>query len=361
MQQQRTSAFLAVQTLRERSTVLLLALLGTSIAAAPTNAGLTFALAPAPGGFVQACAGPSTGGNAAAPGADQFLIFTPNTGANLVEAAFVGDTDADLSTAYAGNGITNSSHAVAGLGFIHLNASNSGPDAANFPTGIAHGGWSETFVVSNRALTGQSGFLQFTLDVHGTLFAAGLTGSSSFNVTGYKDNAVLLANEFFDPGDSDLIGGSAQYGNWGIATYGNPPTDGKTVNDTVTFAVPFTFGTPFKLGIYAYARAGMRSSGGNGGSSSAETHFEEGLVWGGIAAIYNGTTPFNDYTITSGSGIDWTQPGGAPDPADLDQNGIVNSADLAILLGGWGTSAGDVNGDGTTDAIDLAILLSSWS
>ena len=47
-------------------------------------------------------------------------------------------------------------------------------------------------------------------------------------------------------------------------------------------------------------------------------------------------------------------------PGDLDGNGTVDSADLSILLNGWGTPAGDLNGDGTTDSADLSILLNNW-
>lgn len=48
-------------------------------------------------------------------------------------------------------------------------------------------------------------------------------------------------------------------------------------------------------------------------------------------------------------------------PADLDCSGTVNAADLAILLGEWGTAGGaDLNGDGTVEAQDLAILLGAW-
>jgi hypothetical protein len=53
--------------------------------------------------------------------------------------------------------------------------------------------------------------------------------------------------------------------------------------------------------------------------------------------------------------------------ADLDANGTVNAADLAILLGAWtaGPCAGaacnsDLNGDSFVDAADLAILLGEW-
>ena len=47
---------------------------------------------------------------------------------------------------------------------------------------------------------------------------------------------------------------------------------------------------------------------------------------------------------------------------DLNCDGSVDAADLALLLGAWGTSGpGDLNGDGIVDAADLAILLGSWS
>lgn len=47
-------------------------------------------------------------------------------------------------------------------------------------------------------------------------------------------------------------------------------------------------------------------------------------------------------------------------PADLDHNGAVNGADLAFLLGSWGTAGADLDNDGSTGGADLAILLSAW-
>ena len=47
-------------------------------------------------------------------------------------------------------------------------------------------------------------------------------------------------------------------------------------------------------------------------------------------------------------------------PADLDHNGAVNGADLAFLLGSWGTAGADLDNDGSTGGADLAILLRAW-
>lgn len=47
-------------------------------------------------------------------------------------------------------------------------------------------------------------------------------------------------------------------------------------------------------------------------------------------------------------------------PADLTRNGGVDGADLAVVLGAWGTANADISGDGTTDGADLALVLGSW-
>jgi hypothetical protein len=48
-------------------------------------------------------------------------------------------------------------------------------------------------------------------------------------------------------------------------------------------------------------------------------------------------------------------------PGDFDGNGMVDGADLATLLNGWGSGGvADLNGDGTTDAQDMAILLNNF-
>jgi hypothetical protein len=48
-------------------------------------------------------------------------------------------------------------------------------------------------------------------------------------------------------------------------------------------------------------------------------------------------------------------------PADLDGSGLVDGADLGILLANWGQSGqGDIDGDGLVGGADLGILLAAW-
>ena len=56
------------------------------------------------------------------------------------------------------------------------------------------------------------------------------------------------------------------------------------------------------------------------------------------------------------------QPAPPTNPADLNQDGVISAADLAILLGNWqGTTIGDINRDGLVNGPDLAILLNNWT
>ena len=49
-------------------------------------------------------------------------------------------------------------------------------------------------------------------------------------------------------------------------------------------------------------------------------------------------------------------------PADLNGDGVVDGADLGILLGAWGSAGpGDLDGNGVVDGADLGILLGAWS
>ena len=52
----------------------------------------------------------------------------------------------------------------------------------------------------------------------------------------------------------------------------------------------------------------------------------------------------------------------AANPADLNNDGVVNGVDLAILLGAWNSSnpIADINRNGFVDGTDLTALLASW-
>ena len=49
-------------------------------------------------------------------------------------------------------------------------------------------------------------------------------------------------------------------------------------------------------------------------------------------------------------------------PGDLNGDGVVNGADLGVLLSLWGSAGGpgDLNGDGIVNGADLGVLLANW-
>ncbi|MBL9120509.1 MAG: dockerin type I repeat-containing protein [Phycisphaerae bacterium] len=94
----------------------------------------------------------------------------------------------------------------------------------------------------------------------------------------------------------------------------------------------------------------------------------------GPVTVTSGMSPGDVFCITIGQhSVNWLQccfielcvtvpdPAASCLPADLNCDGHVNAADLAILLGAWGSQGpGDLNADGTVNANDLAILLGAW-
>ena len=59
--------------------------------------------------------------------------------------------------------------------------------------------------------------------------------------------------------------------------------------------------------------------------------------------------------------LSFTVPGSCGPAGDLDGNGAVDAADLAILLNSWGGGGiADLDGSGTVDASDMSILLSNF-
>ena len=47
---------------------------------------------------------------------------------------------------------------------------------------------------------------------------------------------------------------------------------------------------------------------------------------------------------------------------DLNGDGIVNAADLAVLLNSWGSGGpADLDGSGSVDAADMTLLLNAFS
>jgi hypothetical protein len=269
-------------------------------------AGLSQFSTPTPGVMAQAVAGPSTTGGSSGPGADLSIGYHP--GADIQEAAVSGpgafaSRSASHASAIPSGSISNAAAAQVGMGWGKFQATNNAPNSSFFAEANAGGGWKDRFLISDASKTGQSGLMVFTVNVSGALAASGFAGRALFAVAAFKDNDQLMINALWSPGNSDLLSTDRQYGHWTVAS---APDAQKNVLDVVTFAVPFTYGTSFTLGVFGRAAAGMRSSSGVEGSSQASVQFQNTLTWGGVSRVVVGGNDVTGYTLSAESGTDWS-------------------------------------------------------
>jgi hypothetical protein len=110
-----------------------------------------------------------------------------------------------------------------------------------------------------------------------------------------------------------------------------------------------------------------------GAEQSAAMRWHGNNMWRGVipaqapsAAVEYWVTAV-DFSSNVGTGPTrtFTEAGPPANPADLDGNGVVNGADLGLMLAGWGACGspcpGDLDGNGAVNGADLGLLLAAWS
>ena len=151
-----------------------------------------------------------------------------------------------------------------------------------------------------------------------------------------------------------------------------PLPTGVTVTNLYFHDVDYHSGDPYLLADWTATTTGgaVTWAGGTYASNANSNALR-------FSTIYNFSFDANTAPVAGNATVGLFKPGAAGDPAsidfaaqvpsspsnpsDLNGDGSVNAADLALLLGNWGNSgAGDINGSGSVDGADLALLLSAW-
>jgi hypothetical protein len=105
------------------------------------------------------------------------------------------------------------------------------------------------------------------------------------------------------------------------------------------------------------------------GKGAEAIYTKELVVPAGATLVTNGLKIYTRAAAIAGTvsnpGDVVVVPGAPPCIADVVPDGVVNSADLGVVLAGWGpctgsTCFGDINRDGQVDSSDLGIVLSAW-
>jgi len=91
--------------------------------------------------------------------------------------------------------------------------------------------------------------------------------------------------------------------------------------------LPFTFGSPFNLSVRADAATVNRTL--PGGTTVADSDFRFTVRWLGFQEVFDATgSPVSSFSVSSGSGVDWSQP--VPEPG-RDLAGLGALAGVALL------------------------------
>lgn len=96
-----------------------------------------------------------------------------------------------------------------------------------------------------------------------------------------------------------------------------------------------------------------------GGAAVSEALFQ--AVMGDLEQVRI-SAEYADQAGEENSFLDSVRMGELPCPADLNNSGTVDGADLGILLAAWGSggTTADLNGSGLVDGADLGALLAAW-
>lgn len=170
----------------------------------------------------------------------------------------------------------------------------------------------------------------------------------SFAGTGRTWNAILFGG-----------GGTAQSPPNVLFNYGVTPI-------TLTFNPPIHAFGWYNPSLSDVIKVDFRDADGALVASGQMPSFGSGVTYLGyvfdvpIATVTaSGVAGQSNFTIF----LDTMTFGGATScPADLNEDGAVDGADLGLLLAGWGTAVAclDLNGDGVVNGADLGLLLSGW-
>ncbi|MFO0875467.1 MAG: hypothetical protein U0575_16065 [Phycisphaerales bacterium] len=110
------------------------------------------------------------------------------------------------------------------------------------------------------------------------------------------------------------------------------------------------------LGSKTYTIVGDDSFGG----TTAEDRFIGFTSTAGVARLE--IVPIDSNIEIDHIQYNITPPPPPENPADLNTDGVVDGADLAIVLANWGgAGVGDINDDGIIDGADLASVLAAWT
>jgi len=259
-------------------------------------------------GFANACAG------------SQYFSTLPNPGdgfSTVTDQFMTCNTLNGLAPSVSAALLNGNAGALATVGLIQVNASNNSSPGVPFAGAAGYGGWNDELNMGNGSGTA---VWVIGVNVNGTIDASLPNGISRVGVNIYVNHNFLQPygdpingfayNQLFLPLNGGNVNGgirnSAILFSWdyqGVWYGADSSLTHYDVNRTVYFAIPFTYGTPFELGIYAGGVSGQGASGEAGSGSYDLAHT---VTWAGNSYVVDQNGQMNpNFTVTSQSGFNY--------------------------------------------------------
>lgn len=223
----------------------------------------------------------------------------------------VVDTTTDTCTAaLSPSPVAMNSDGAGDLGFLLARAEYTrvGEIAIDDADTFAQTSFRDTIVVNSPGLAGQ------TVTIHATAFLNGV-----IDVTGTGEAAVTL---IASPG-GQLVFETCDPTSLCFGSFGYP----RIVSEEVEVNLNAQVGASSSLKLTLTASGGNSGSGTAPGTALSDFGGAGGITWGGISEVTHQGAPV-EYTITSESGTDWTQP--VPEP-DAVVAGLGAAVAIALL------------------------------
>jgi 6-phosphogluconolactonase len=266
--------------------------------------------------------------------------------------------------------------------------------AGGFSTGLALHPGGQYLYLNNSS--GGNGLFIFSVNANGTLTAAGFLSSGTTYTLGpgispdgrwiYGGGGIssgshavfgasidpasgalttIVGSPFFSPGNSPKQVAVSPDGAMAFAAHGSDSSVRSFMLDPKTGALTAT-GFSFAVGIQG-------SLGEVATLDDLLFATDRDTINDGVRGLISRTVSADGSMTPNGPTVDtqgiapngiavWGPP--PPNPADLNQDGVVNGLDLGLLLLLWnheGSTVADLNGDMIVNGLDLGILLINWT
>jgi hypothetical protein len=240
------------------------------------------------------------------------------------DAATGVSTSSSSTTGLAGSPLTSTASYASGSSSGGL-AGVSASVAVNTAGGIQNSGsgtaeaiadWSDAVVIDSPGRTGQSGYLNASLILDGNLFVQAFgqdahNFESAFATLSIIGEGLTAASGQVPAGQCLSGAGYCAYAFAGASTISGSPDNGYYAFGSLDVVIPFTFGQEFYISYTLKAKATAQAISWDQfavqGAATGLASYANTLSWGGIDQITSGGIVVGDFSLDSGSGVDYRE------------------------------------------------------